>query len=404
MDTKYKSTSETIFKARHLLVLMLVFAVIYFLGAHEGIYYSDDLAYSEFAGRLVNGTFDVTDNGHTFIHRPTVFVPISILYHLFGVNILTYSFWPFLCTIGCIYITYKVAHQHDLNAAVASVFLAFTFYFIYFINFLYPDNIVAFFVLIAASTYFSVLYGENNKHLFKAIVFTTSLFLAGLTKETAVVVLPFFMYHAIRAFMKRSALQKFWVYSLVTGLVLLLSYFTWYYIETGDPFYRISEMEKANMVYDNYLNNPSKSYFPRLTVAPIEVLISTGSFITLIFLLGGEKMLEDTDLKKKYYWLFLFLTAYLTLNFSSTSLSVYNPIKLDARMFNLVLPALAISASYGFNKKLNSIKFTLAYTLIFSLTAIYLTNKVGVIYGLLALYFAAHAAWLYFGYTLNLTK
>lgn len=344
---------------------------------------------------LLNGTFDITHNGHIFIHRPSVYVPTAVLYYIFGVNYINYSLWPFLCTLGCITLAYKAAHHNKLNAGFAAVFLGFTFYFVYFINFLYPDNIVAFFWLVAATIYFSIYNGDKTRLLLKGIVFTCSLFIAGLAKETALIFLPVFLFFAIRDIFQKDYKPRFWLYSLVTGILLLLVYFGWYYAATGNPFYRIHEMERAILVYDNYVTNTSKSYFRRLVCGPIDALVGTGAFIIVVFSVGGNRLLKGEEIKNKRFWFLLFLTSYLILCFSSTSLKVYNPIRLDARMYNLVIPPLAIAASYGFQKKLSNIKFCLAYTVTFTLAAFYLKNSVGAVYALSALYFALHSICLY---------
>ncbi|WP_157593647.1 ArnT family glycosyltransferase [Pontibacter actiniarum] len=393
---KLQSAANTTRVTRIVLVFVLLFAVLFFFTAHEGLYYSDDVQYSAFAGRLLNGSFDITQDGHTFIHRPTVYVPTAIAYAIFGVNYITYSLWTLLCTLGCIVLTYKAAHQKGLNPAFAAVFLGLTFYFLYFINFLYPDNMVAFFTLVAATVYYRLYRGDNRRVLFKALVFTSSLFIAGLAKETAVVVLPFFALCAARDVIGRKENTKFWAYAALFGLLLLSVYFGWYYLETGDAFYRVSEMETANLSYDNYVTNPSRSYAKRLLWGPVEALLGTGAFMLVVFLIGGGSGLTEAEKRKKLYWSLLFIVSYLTLCFSSTSLQVYNPIKLDARMYNLVIPPLAIAASFGLQKKVQEIRYTLFYTFAFAAIALYLRNSVGAVHGLLALYFAAHTAWLYF--------
>lgn len=377
-------------------LFVLLFAILYFLASHEGLLYIDDVHYSEFAARILNGTFDVTKNGHTQIHRLSVFVPVAIIYKLFGVSYVTYSIWPFICTVGCIVLTYRSAHQQGLNPAFAAVLLGLTFYFLYFSNFLYPDNIVALFALVSATLYFHIYNGNYTRHLFKGLVFSCSLFLAGLAKETAVIFLPAFAFFALKDLAKSDEKTVFWGYCLLFGTLLLVAYLGWYYVETGDALFRLNEMERANQAYDNYVTNPSREYIGRLLWGPISALLGTGTLIIAIFLVGGGEFLNQDSKRNKRYWTIIFLTAFITLCFSSTSLEVYNPIKLDARMYNLIIPPLAIAASFGLRNKLLNVHYTLAYTLAFAISALYLQNKVGFVYGLLSIYFAIHTTWLYF--------
>lgn len=380
---------------RSVLWLTAGFVLIYYFSTHEGIYYFDDLAYSEFAAQLVNGTFDITNDGHTFIHRPGVFVPTAFLYSLFGVNYITYSLWPLLSTLGCLFLVSRLAHPKQLNTALAIVLLGLTFYFVHFSNILYPDNVVALLVLIAAAAYLKLCTGHNQGSILLAIITTGSLFWAGLTKETAVVVLPFFTYLAIRDIFLLKTRQTFWFTSTFVSMLLLLLYFGWYYTETGEPFYRIAEMERANQGYDNHVTDNSKNYLARLLWGPFDALIGSGAFILVVFIVGGYTGLSKAERAAKNYWLFLFLSGYLVLCFASTSLKVYNPVKLDARMYNLLLPPLAIAASYGLCYKLLRLRYTAFFCLTFTACALYLGNNVGLVYGCLALYFAVHSFWVH---------
>ncbi|NDK54503.1 ArnT family glycosyltransferase [Pontibacter fetidus] len=397
--TKITTVIKDCITSKFITGFVLLFAILYFFLAHEGIYYSDDLSYSDFASRILKGTFDITQNGHTFIHRPAVFIPTAVFYYLFGINQISYSLWPLLCTIACIYLVYKFADQENLNSAFAAVLIGLNFYFIYFINILYPDNIVAFFVLAAAIVYNQLRKGKQNLNsnvFVKALLFVSFLFIAGLAKETAIIVLPYFIFYCVKDLVDSERPRRsFWVYSILISVVLIVGYFAWYYIETGDAFYRINEMERANNGYDNYVTNSGKSYLNRLVWGPLGALTGTGSLILLIFALGGNNTLKKDSFLEKQYWFWLFITAYLILSFSSTSLRIYNPVQLDARMFNLLLPPLAIAASYGFQDKLFNLRFTASYSLAFLVVAIYLQDKLSLVYGLLAFYFALHTAILY---------
>ncbi len=93
----------------------------------------------------------------------------------------------------------------------------------------------------------------------------------------------------------------------------------------------------------------------------------------------------------------LFLTSLATFWFMSTSYTSYNPISLDGRMFNLLLPPLALAAAWGFMEKLHNWRYTLLYSVAFLLLALLHRNNRSLLYGLLGLYFAGHIALLLYG-------
>ncbi|WP_460879192.1 hypothetical protein [Pontibacter rugosus] len=185
--------------------------------------------------------------------------------------------------------TYLLGFKKDIEAAFALILLVLNFYFLYFVNFLYPDNVVAFFALAAAALYYTAKKAPSASKSWKGIAFMVCLFVAYLAKETAALVLPFFILSAIYAWFKNKSLRHFWIAAAATALFLGSVYLLYYYIETGNPFFRLTEMEEANLSYSNYVTNPHRAYFKRLTWGPIAAIISTGTFIPLVLMMGGKR-------------------------------------------------------------------------------------------------------------------
>lgn len=375
--------------ARVTLVVLLLFGVLYFFGAHEGIYYADDLSYSLYASKIAAGTFDFASHqGHTFIHRPAVYIPTAFLYFIFGTNVYTYTIWPLICTLAAVFILYKYSPTDtEDEKALSLVLLGLNFFYLYFSNIFYPDNIVTFFGFAGALLCYWTRTREHNSIASGAGV-ALLLFIAFLAKETAVFYLPFLIGLAISDSIKGDIkLKPFWLAAVLSGLVLGVFYLVYYYQTTGHPLQRFIEINEANYVYDNYVTKPDKPYLRRLLWSPIEVMISTGTFIPLVFMLGGTKALSLSKLKIKNFWMWLFLSSLAVLWFVSTSYTAYSPLSLDARMFNLLLPPLVIAASIGIEAKLKNRNYTVAYGIVFTCAALYLHNQTAIPYILLAIYF-----------------
>lgn len=376
------------------IILMLLFIVGYYLMSHEGVLYADDVSYSHYAFLVSTNSFDLNSLlGHTFIHRPAVYAPTAFFYFLFGVNKITATLWPLICTLASVVMVYLYIPGRQ-ERLYAMLFLGLNFYFIYFSNILYPDNVVTVFAFGAALLVYNAR--QSGKYLFlKGFITALLLLLAFMAKETAAFYLPFLVAVSVYDVLRRkSALSRFWFNVWLSVFFLGCIYLTYYYTTTGNALKRFIEIEEANYVYDNYLTSPSRSYLKRLLWDPVAVMISTGTFIPLVFLFGGTKELAAQQLSFKRYWSLLFLSALACLWFASTSYTGYNPISLDGRMFNILIPPLAIAAATGLPEKLKQVKYTLLYAILFFAAALFLSDKSAIPYALLALFFTVQSLYL----------
>ena len=347
---KYSVSEEKL--ALYIFLFVVGFIICYWYFAFDGFYFFDDTAYSRYAWQVTQGNFTINQND-TFAHRLGVFIPVAAIYSLTGITDYATILWPLLVFLGSSFVLFFCLKKKSVKIALYSVVIAsLNFYLVFFSNKLYPDSIVAFFTLAATFVLWGVIskpHTSNVSAFFSVFLFCILLFLAFLTKETVLFYIPFYALIFIGD-IKNKRNTKFWIYSLIIGLALLVAYFASYYLCTGDAFYRFKVIQEGHYAFAmSYYDKFFLEIIPRLTYQPLLMFISSEMAIPCILalpLLFSLRKNDFFDLNKfENFWKVLSIVLLVMLWFCSTSIKFYNPLSLQPRMYLLIVAPLSILAA-----------------------------------------------------------
>ena len=382
------------------LLFVGLFTLAYFFLTHEGLYAIDDYFYSRYAYQLSTGTFHLAPDPQGLLHDPLrervlIFAPVALLYRLFGVNIITTTVWPLLCTCGCSVLFWVLYRRREpIVAAAAMLLLGLHYFSLNLSNYLYPDNILMFWCLCSASALMAGRRTEGKPGAW-GVGFALLTFAALLSKETIVYYFPF--YAALLLLDLRYGRRwLFWGAALGTGAVLLIGYLAYYQIYTDDALYRIHLIERTNdfLKEGNYLGGNRAALLARITWQPLDFLVSTGLGGVLVFAVAalfGRRQNLGSDAS---FWLGLAFTTLAFYWLGSTSLSQYNPITLLPRMTTPLLPPLCLAAGFGLRNFVRTGRGGWLLGLALLAAAAWARSSISLIYTGLSLYFLGAAWWV----------
>jgi hypothetical protein len=389
---KYTLSSQG--KARFIFTLLLTFIIAYWFFAFDGFDFYDDYAYSYYANEMAEGRFHFGESH--FSHRIGMFAPLAALYYLFGLNDRITLLWPLLCHLAGVFLVFFVLHKKDKGAAVAGALMAgLSFYSLFFCKELYPDTVISCFGMASVFILFKVRDRKEGLALFFPLLFVCFVFEAFLAKETSIYFFPFYILLFIHDLLRKINL-KFWMYTVLFSLAMVMIYLTWYKMNTGSFLYRFQTIQEGHYEFSgSYYQRKLIEYLPRLTYEPFLLFLDTEIIIPVIIAipaLSSLKLKEMSDLRKtESFWACLVALILMMFWFSSTSLKFYNPIFLQGRMILMIVPPLCVLAGLGW-KKINENAFWNSITAILFLVLavcyyLFFSHKLALIYFLLALLF-----------------
>lgn len=378
--------------ATFFILFLSIFVVIFVIMSFDGYFFYDDNDYINYAHQITTGKFQIWDN--IFPHRLGIILPLSALLKVFGFSDVAVVALPLICMLACLWALWDFFISKNLIWGVwTCIFFSLDFYTLFFANKIYPDVLLTLFALGAVLT----LFKRNNKAVLSGILFVLFNFLAFISKELIVYILPFYVFiFAQDMYQKRNF--RFWRWSIFLGFFVLLAYFGAYYYHTGDFFYRFRSIENGRYeAVSSYFDKPISVLLARLTYEPI-IMFITGT--TMIVFAGALPsfwrvfkrifsetipnkpplnllLLERFEYKIENYFTWLCVSILACFWFGSTSFEVYNPIGLFPRMILFVVPFLAVLAGLNFLKINQNQKYQYFFGIIFLLSGVIAMQVVG---------------------------
>ncbi|MBO0358931.1 glycosyltransferase family 39 protein [Hymenobacter sp. BT186] len=380
--------------------LVLVVTLLFFKLTHEGLYDLDDYLYAHHAHDLATGTYRPLPDPQHLLHDPLrerlmIFGPVAGLFRLLGINIISATLWPLLCTLGCsvlIWLLYR--RRAPVVAAGAVLLLGLHYFTLNLSTYLYPDNILMFWCLAGVAALLTGRRPAQQRPMLWGSGFAVLSFAALLCKETVVFYLPFYL--GLLAWdTGRRQHGRFWVAALLAGGSLLAAYLAYYQVLTHDPLYRYRIIEQTNafMSDGNYTQGNAAALTARVTWQPLAFFVGTGMGVLLALaasLVGGRATTAataDATETDAAFWLALAVSTVAFYWWGSTSLTHYNPVSLQARMVTPLLPPLAVAAGFGLQRLWRTGRGNWFVGGALLLAAAYLHSSGSVLYGLLGVLF-----------------
>ena len=331
------------------LLLLLIVAIVLSYANQQGILLSDQYLYAKNSFLLAGQQFTLSSSA--FDNRFGVTLPTALLVKLFGIHYYLLTLWPLFSFLALLAATWFLVKKHQPELAfAATLFFVINPLFLKLSADLLPDMIMAAWATIAVYILYDARQDSlsGKKSMLSALAFVLCLFIAALSKETVVFLLPF-----VLALIISDAMQKrnysFWIATTIFSGICILGYFGFYQIYTGDIFYRLKGIETEHNLSEiwSYHDKPGVEILKRLTIGPVLFLL-TSPYYTFVTILSLATIVLPGR-RQNYFITFwtLYLAFIIAIHwFGSTSLHSYNPLPLYPRMWILAMPPLCLLSSY----------------------------------------------------------
>ena len=325
-----------------------LFLIGYWIFGFDGITFSDDVFYLLAGKNFWEGTMEV--NEYHFSSRWGAYVPSGLIGYFLGFEPHRISLISLISYLGSMFLLYKVLPK-SFPVWVLVLWFCTHVYFMHFLTKVYPDSGLVFWICLVPV---AAIY-RNSKPYLSAFLFILALFAGFLTKETVVFLAPF----PVLLFLfdwKSNTISKTFYLSLVSfGLLFGLGYLGYFWVEFGDPFYRISSIQAGHYISEfTYADKGIWSILKRLTYMPIVTFVERAYWPWLIFAIPGFTFAWKNRTSPAIEFSLAFLSLFLCFWFMSTNLKFYNPLYLNPRHLIVLIPILAFLIAEGWSEWQNN--------------------------------------------------
>ncbi len=332
-----------------ILLIYILLLVLYHSFGYIGHYGYDDLHYANLSVDLLNGSLDWEDH---YSYRFPVILLTASFYALFGISDLSSSLPALLITSSILVIVFCILKNESRKTLILGLSLTlFSNWFIFYSDKLMPDIYVAFSVISALAIIHKYKYRSNRKGTFLySVILSLAVLFGFMAKGTIVLIVPLLLYLLlVDIFLKRDL--KFWMYTIISGITLLVLYFLFIGLLTGDVLKRFETI--ANNSYLNlcsYDKQSLKILLERISFGFFKMTVYqgllTGFIFSIVVLLrkGSAGFFKMND--SFSYFLISSIILLLSSNFMTISMTSYSPMCIDPRHYLFLVPVASISASY----------------------------------------------------------
>jgi len=373
-----------------LLPVILLFALIIRLSFFSGITGGDDLAYLEEIHKTYTGNFEPASS-HWGL-RLGFILPSLLCVYLFGFNEAALALFPLVCSVAHILLIYAAARLlvNEKTALLSAFLMAFFPLDVFFATMIFLDTPLALFMGLSA---FYFIKGDIEDKTAYYVLSGLFLGLAYLIKETGLYITLFFIGSII---IEKKIRLKYGVVILSFLFIFFLE-FSYYYLRTGNPVYRLSVAEGGHHTMMETLekkhNNIPKKGFFKEDVSEVLVLRGNNWYIEPFFMLATNQefgffyyfilpimtyflVKKDKKIKIVMIWM---IPMFIYILYGTTNPFSFSPLRRWPRYLTPVTaPALIILAYFLIEKrKWLWHKFTelsVAFLLITSLMCIFLLD------------------------------
>ncbi len=341
------------------LITGLLFLVGYWIIGYDGITFSDDVYYLLAGKSFWEGTMEV--NSYHFSSRWGAYIPSGLIGHIVGFNPHIISGFSLICYLVTLFVLVRIIPDKKLTWILVIWFCS-QVYFLHFITKVYPDApLVLWVTILPVAAIF-----RNKKPFVSGVIFVLALFAGFLTKETIIFLAPFVVILFLFDLRNQSINKNFYISLVASGLILSILYLAYFWIQFGDPLYRITSINAGHYISEfTYADKGIWSIVERLTILPFTTLVERAYWPWLIFAIPGIYQGLKSKKSPTFEFTVAFLCLFLGFWFMSSTLEFYNPIYLNPRHLIILVPILAFLIASGWNTWRNSKQWKIAlYSLI----------------------------------------
>lgn len=324
----------------------LIFIFTFWILGYDGITFSDDIFYLTAGQRFWEGK--ALDADHHFSDRIGSFIFSGLFTYIFGFSDRIGSIPSLLSYTGILLIAASILRAHQLSWTI--IFLTTQVYFLHFLSKVYPDSLLACWVLL-------VPVASMYRHRFPMVSAGGLMFalIAGfMTKETMIFLLPFPLVLFFLDY-KSGKLGNFHWGMLLYGVSFSLLYFGYYAWFYGDAFYRIQAVHQGHYISEyTFFDKDVSAIWWRVSIGPLFTFVERGYWLWLI--LAVPAFVSGLKQYRLIYTEFAWTLLLLLIGFwwMSTSLEYYNPLHLNPRHLLILVPITSILIGIGFKDWLDT--------------------------------------------------
>ncbi|MBN3519120.1 hypothetical protein JYB62_03820 [Algoriphagus lutimaris] len=333
------------------LIVGLLFLIGFWWVGFDGITFSDDVYYILAGKSFWEGTMEV--NSYHFSSRWGAYIPAGLLRYFFGLDPHIISGYSLLSYLITLFILYKVLPDKTWTWLL-TIWFCTQVYFMHFITKVYPDSSLVLWVTIIPV---AAIYRKQQPVL-AGLILVLALFVGFLTKETIIFLAPFVILLFLFDLKNKFLPSSFYISLVASGLVLASLYLTYFWIQFGDPFYRITSINAGHYISEyTYADKGIGAIVERLTITPIITFVERAYWPWLIFAIPGIYQGLKFRISVELEFALAFLCLLLGFWLMSSTLEFYNPIYLNPRHLIILIPILACLITLGWNSWQNSKKW-----------------------------------------------
>lgn len=339
------STKTSLYSQQNNLPLLVgtLFLIGFWWFGFDGITFSDDVYYILAGKSFWEGTMEV--NSYHFSSRWGAYIPSGLLGYLFGLDPHIISGFSLLCYLITLWIVLQLIREKHLQWLFVIWFCT-QVYFLHFITKVYPDASLVLWVTLVPI----LASRRNNQPVFAGIGLVLALFAGFLTKETIIFLAPFPLILLYLDHQNKTIQWGFYLSILFTGIILSITYLAYFWIEFGDPLYRVSSINAGHYISEfTYADKGIKAILKRLTITPFLTFAERAYWPWLVFAIPGMYIGLQRKHQGAIEFSMTFICLLLGFWFMSSTLAFYNPIYLNPRHLIILVPALAFLVAIGWN-------------------------------------------------------
>lgn len=326
---------------RNSFLLGAFFLFLFWLFGYDGITFSDDVYYLLAGKSFWEGSMEV--NSYHFSSRWGAYVPAGFMGYWLGFEphrISLISWFAYVATFALL----LKSLPSKTSPWILTVWFSTQVYFLHFLTKVYPDSLLVFWTCLIP---FSAIY-RNEKPLLAALGVISGLFFGFVTKETIVFLAPLPILLFIWDIRKGELNKSFYWAVLGIGILFGSGYLGYFWINFGDPFYRVSSINAGHYISEyTYADKGLWAILRRITYLPVVTFIERAYWVWVVMAIPG---IYSVWKNKNSQGLEMAIAAICLIGgfwFMTSTLEFYNPIYLNPRHLILLIPILSYLIALG---------------------------------------------------------
>ncbi len=363
------------------LIISVLILLVYHIFGYIGHFGYDDMHYAEISARLLNGTINFNDH---FSFRFPLILLTSLSYFIFGISDFASSLPALIISVLTLILVFDILKKEGIKQLIIGLSLVvLSNWYIFYSDKLMTDIYLTFFVMLSVYIIYKYKFSYKNKNtVIYSALFVLSLLLGFSIKGTVVLIFPLLIYYFIVDIRFKRDI-KFWKFTVIFGIVVLIFYFIVVWALTGDFLKRFDAI--ASNSYLNlcsYSKQPFKILLKRIGYEFFSMMIyqmmATG-FIFVIASVFDKNSFKHFKLDNAYsfFWSSSVILL-LSSNFMTISLTSYSPMCIDPRHYLFLIPVVAIPASSLIIKFIETKRFRfhiLAVSIVISIISYFILKE-----------------------------